>query len=467
MLTTLSHFFKQTNRNTLFLILSAAGVLMLVCVGYFLKGQSIDGILRTALMLLAFGIFYLNKQFSGDRLKSITQGALAVIVLYGLYSILQTVFINITSPKEWDFLCFYLDGKVGLNGLNFYAPDSYRTIVDQVTIPIEISKGFEQEILDVAFKYPPQTMLLFFGLGQFDYTTAQVIWASLNLFFLLLCTFWCRKLFLNQIPYYLGILFSAAILFNFPPTKASFHFEQDHFLSFFILLLIFRDFLKPKAGIWVALGTFVKPLLALMGLYYLLKGKWKPIGYGIATGIMVTGITIAFFGMDSILQFATRNPNLSVPNFIFTESVNQSLSSVLIRTFGFDFSQGTPLLNPLFLVIALILTVLTSFILIRSKPAHIQWGFALCISFMLLVYPSVSRLYDIYLLIPIWLILTEDHFPFNTIFQVGIVVVIALLTQVSPFAANIFSWVVLFFLSLYYQGILKVSIKKDIIPSTS
>jgi hypothetical protein len=82
-------------------------------------------------------------------------------VAYSLLKITGEVYENYHQPREWDFLGFWLNGKVASAGENFYHPENYQNVV----LPYNLNDEFRAEIIEVGFWYPPFTMFLFFPLG--------------------------------------------------------------------------------------------------------------------------------------------------------------------------------------------------------------------------------------------------------------------------------------------------------------
>jgi hypothetical protein len=81
---------------------------------------------------------------------------LAVILVFGINST-RIMHSNIAHPPEWDFLGFWIGGRLAVQGLNFYEPENY----EQVAQHLSLSDEFAQEITEVGFWYPPPSMLLF------------------------------------------------------------------------------------------------------------------------------------------------------------------------------------------------------------------------------------------------------------------------------------------------------------------
>src|SRR3954467_7960490 len=91
-------------------------------------------------LLLLCGFHY--RAWLRNSWRSIWIGLLlAVLVAFGLQG-LKIIYSNILHPPEWDFVVFWLDGRVAAHGLNFYDPHSYQ----QMATALSHSEDFTQEI---------------------------------------------------------------------------------------------------------------------------------------------------------------------------------------------------------------------------------------------------------------------------------------------------------------------------------
>lgn len=75
---------------------------------------------------------------------------LAVILVFSVNGV-RIMRSNIAQPPEWDFLAFWLGGRVAVQEQNFYKPEYYQKAIQ----PFNPSEDFTREILQVGFRYPP------------------------------------------------------------------------------------------------------------------------------------------------------------------------------------------------------------------------------------------------------------------------------------------------------------------------
>ena len=87
---------------------------------------------------------------------------------------------NLREVREWDFLCFWLWGRAGARGANFYDPAASAWMAEG----LELSPEFQRQIVDVGFWYPPPTMLLFAPFGALPVRAALLLWYALQWFWL-------------------------------------------------------------------------------------------------------------------------------------------------------------------------------------------------------------------------------------------------------------------------------------------
>ena len=127
--------------------------------------------------------------------RSVLAGSFLAAILLSSWSLLLKIFHNIAQPPEWDFLYFWLPGKVAAQGLNFYEPEHARQLAQALFTP---SSDFTREILDTGFWYPSPSIFLFLPLGWFDVHTALSIWSVFHLTVLVASIFWLWKIFLKD-----------------------------------------------------------------------------------------------------------------------------------------------------------------------------------------------------------------------------------------------------------------------------
>jgi hypothetical protein len=346
------------------------------------------------LMLIILLLFYgsrTKKTFSSFLFLPVS----VLIIVAFLFGMGNYIRINYHQPPEWDFLVFWLDGKVAINSGNFYIAENYQ----EISLPYIPSDEFRSEIIDVGFKYPPFTMFLLLPLGMFDISTAYLLWQLLFSLFCVASIYGLWRLF-SQDNKISGLLLAAALLFLLRPSSSSFFYAQTNFLVLFLFLLFWHSRSKAWCGVWLALCVVVKPYMALLYLYPLFTGKWKVLAIAVLTLLTLTFLSVLAFGSDVFVSFF-NNPTSKVPSYLYTEGVNQSLLATILRLTSNQVIKESPLLNPLYLGISLILAFTTVLITIKNRSNNDGWTVLSILFFALLVYPATLEHYSVFLIIPV------------------------------------------------------------------
>jgi len=207
------------------------------------------------------------------------------------------------------------------------------------------------------------------------------------------------KLFLPDTRYARSL--AAALLLLLRPAMATVWFGQTNFFLVLMLLLFWHDRARFRGGAWVALATVIKPIGAVLLLYAVIARRWRAIvGTGVVLGVLSL-VTIAIFGWDTFATYFGHNPVSRMPTDVYVERINQSLLATVLRFTEFDFSHGSPLLQPLFVVLAGTLAVATTALVYRAwASGDDDLALALTIPFGLLVYPGTLAHYSVDLIVP-------------------------------------------------------------------
>jgi hypothetical protein len=391
--------------------------------------------------IIGFLVFFSQKKRLNFVIPAILY--LSLLIAVSLLNIGSDIYRNYSQPPEWDFLVFWLDGNIGASGENFYMAESYQAI----PLPFEPSAGFREEILDVGFKYPPPSMFLFLPLALFDLSNAYLFWEVLILLFCLASIYGMWRIFLGEHGI-LGLVLIAALLLRLSPTRDTFTLAQTNFLVMFFFLMFWANRAKPSGGPWLALCIVVKPYMALLLLYSFLTRKWGQLTAAIASLAVLTGVSAIAFGTDVVLSFI-NNPTSKVPDFLYTEIVNQSLLATILRFDPSSLENGSPLTNPLFVALSLIITLITVFVTTKyTDNKKDEWAVLSLLFLALIVYPATLEHYSVFLIIPTALLLQKhNHTVLETLGVLTIVFIAYLLSGYNEsgdysFYANAFMWVI-------------------------
>ncbi|MEP7189359.1 MAG: glycosyltransferase family 87 protein [Roseiflexaceae bacterium] len=350
------------------------------------------------LLLLAF--HYRDRL--GERGRAALAGmALATIGFYtaGAIAVMRA---NIADPPEWDFQLFWIFGRVAVRGLKFYQPENLHQMLDS----LRPSAEFLRELF---FFHPPPTMLLFLPLGWFDIHTAFLIWYCFNCAILAVDVILLWRIFQRQAGL-LGLLLTTALVLMLPATLWTISYGQTNFIFLLMILLFWMERDHPRGGLWLAIGIFAKPLLVFLPIYPLLRRHWRVLGGMIVALAGISLLSMIVFGPSTFINYFTGNPIVnSMPASLYTESVNQSLLANVLRLTGYDFSRTSPYTQPLFIILALLLTASTGWLVYWIEQPQADWALALTLVLALLIFPKTLAHYSVLLLVPICLIWSQRH----------------------------------------------------------
>jgi len=307
---------------------------------------------------------------------------------------------NIRNPSEWDFMCFWLWGKLGAHRASFYDPESTIALARQLAGQFSFSPHFTHGFIEVGFLYPPPTMLLLAPLGFFSASTAAALWYLLQVSCLVGASFLLWRLFASGTGR-LGLLFILAFMLVLPASHRTLLFAQTNFLALFLGLLLLRYERKGLGGVFAATSVFTKPYLAIWFGYLALKRRWKAFFAGLATAAALCGVSAAVFGVPTFLAYFRENPTPRLPSALFSPPINQSLWGKF-QPIGLGESAGVSGRMMVFTVIALTLVMATAYLVSRTREPESGLGLALVTTTGLIIFPSTQGHYSVLLAIPLF-----------------------------------------------------------------
>lgn len=354
---------------------------------------------------------------------------------------------RINQPRVWDFTAFYMYGKVAASGYNFYLPENFHTVFNSLNLPFQAADldDFMESLVDVGFPYPPATMFYFIGLGLLSYKSALVVWTMVILLFLFL------DIYLVYIQLFKenglnGLLMVVILFLIYPMTKFTIICSQTNFLLLFYLLLIKKYSEHKFAGILLAIAFFTKPFMLIFGLYFLFSKNWKAIAFFIGSVLLLSGMSIITFGVDTFTSYFFNNAAQRIPAWQFSEDVNQSLHAVLIR--ANLISLDKPHIYLLIVTVITILTILFSAFLYKKKLFNNVWALLLIIG--LLIYPGTLNYYSVVLLFIVFhFIKKENALSLDFKLSIPIIGILYYFDSVSVFASICFMLIIIVSKSLW------------------
>ncbi len=367
-------------------------------ISFFLISDSawIFNILIIPALLFGYNKRDLLTQPQQKFLKSL---AAAVIFTYALRIGLH-VYKNILNPPQWDFYLYWIYGQAGARLLNPYEPANLLQFAQNLN-PTE---SFFSELY--FFQIPP-LIFLFIPLGWFEIHTAAFLW---YIFLLIILTIDILVLWqiLGHGTKYEHLLLVASLTLVLASVFQTLSHAQINFLVLLAFLLYWKNRESLTGGIWLGLGIIVKPILVIVLIYPILRRSWRSL-LGTGVGILVSSaFTILIFGPGMFFGYFTDNPIVSeMPNYLFTEEVNQSLLATILRLTNFDFGNGSPYLQPIFVFAALSLSAITLFLIFFRKDddkLYSDFALALTLTYALLIFPKTLNHYAVLLIVPILVI---------------------------------------------------------------
>jgi glycosyl transferase family 87 len=344
--------------------------------------------------LLAFLLLLAHRSPRLTRVaRGTAAGAFALWTAWSALPMVRDARWNLTAPREWDFVCFWLWGRTAALRLDFYDPSQIQAVASS----LEASDEFSRLILQGGFWYPPPSMLIFAPLGLLPLRGAMLCWYLVQAVFAAGAAWLLWRTFLGEIGV-LGLVTAAAMLVALPPTRSTAWFAQTNFVMLFLFLLLLRYRDKPWAGVYLALGAIVKPYFLFLLGYFLLKRAWKAIAVACGTLLVSVGVSAALFGLAPLASFVATNPTSRIPGYVYGEPINQSILGMLVRA-GSGSLEGSIMRQPLYLAIATLLAVTTAWAM-RHADLTRQHGIGLCLSLALLLYPATLTHYSVVLLAP-------------------------------------------------------------------
>lgn len=351
---------------------------------------------KSFFMMASFVASYYAYQNLKTAWKHISKGILIGLgITLFLFVIIETIKAAI-SNAEWDFMCFYMQGQLGLHHLPFYNAHSFKTLLQSNNYHYNFSFGFRNEILNVGLLPPPISMLLFAPIGSVDYDTGRIIIAILIFIFIFVNAYLANLIFAKKERSPYSFLFVFIIIMLLPGTNGTIGFNQTNFFLLFFLLLTIYNINKPISGFYLALSLIIKPLSGFLVLFFISDKKWKSVTYFLATIIFLFSITGFLWGFDNIVDFFHSPPTQRLPLDLYEQGVNQSLLAVLNRNL-MKYGITWKMINLVYYFSSAVLLVLTYLASKRLNKINIYVSFCTFILCMLIIYPSSLDHYMVYL----------------------------------------------------------------------
>ncbi len=391
------------------------------------------------------------------QITNIVLGIL-LFLLISLFNDLAQTYLHI---PQWDFVSFFLFGKVGIAHSNFYDPDTFMKFYNTLNLQTRVNGGFIPEIVNVGFWYPPPSMLLFLPLGMFDIQTGYFIWQTIIILFLIIDIFLLVKYYpieINKIYNKNIILYLSTILvLLFPSILSPMLYSQTISVFLFFLILLMLNLDNWKAGIFLTVLILIKPLAAIFVFYFLFFKKWKILGFFLLSGCLVIIVSIFLFGFDSFIVFFKSPPTNRIPPKLLYQLIIESLNAVVLRLqhkiSGYVNFKSARIVTSFLSILIIFITLYSSKMLAKKSGL---FSFIIFIPMSLLIYPNTQSFY-ILLLLPVTVYLLIKK-PFkNNILNLALIFFLYAIGHYSLFIMDLILWIILVVWSLpqKYNSIIK------------
>ena len=220
------------------------------------------------------------------------------------------------APQEWDFLCFLLDAKVAGAGLNLYDPASYHASAS--ALGLRLTSEFQREILDVGFKYPPASIVLFLPLAPFEVSTANFIWHAMVAASIAGAGLIAAQL-LRAPRRFDAVAVAATLAFCLNSAVHVQRFGQTLALLTCLVCLALVGRGGAMSGVAGAAAAIVKPFMVIPMILLLTARRWRAVLAALAIGAVFVLLSLAILGVDDWSLFlsgrtAGNIPPSSLPN---------------------------------------------------------------------------------------------------------------------------------------------------------
>ncbi len=336
--------------------------------------------------------WYGNVERWGRRGYLIVAFALAVL---GCAYLAVVVAVRIDMKWEWDFLNYWLAGRIAAEGLPIYEAASYL----HQPLPFGPSKQFFAEVIFVGTMYTPPAVLLFLPLGFFEYREAFVLWSILQGVVLAAVTVLMKREFFRDEPdTQQPVAWFAVIclVVFFPPVKETLYTAQVNLIMALLFMLLWLSRSRLSAGVWIGLGACLKPLFGILVLWLILRKRFGAMVLAAVTVGLAFASAAVVFGSDDLMTYFLDNPVARAPAHLYTQYTNQSALAVLRRATGAEQWSGSPLLHAPYIAFALLVTAITAWSVLRCGDD--RWALIACLALGLLLAPQTLYHYSAVLL---------------------------------------------------------------------
>jgi hypothetical protein len=398
-------------------------------------------LLIVALKLLALAIVLSGLRWQstiGQRSRQLYWLAAFATALLGIAYLTLTVAARIDMDVEWDFLNYWLAGRIAAEGLPIYDAVSYLS----QPLPFWPSADFFAEVIFTGTLYAPPAVLLFLPLGYFGYREAFILWSIVQAVVLAAVAVLMKHEFFRggsrdqQIAAWFAVICLAAF---FAPVKATLYAGQFNLIMALLFMLVWGSRRNALAGVWIGLGMCIKPYFGILLLWLLVRLRFGTMMLAAGTVALAFAIAAGVFGVGDVTTYFLDNPIARAPRHLYTQDVNLSALAVLRRATDARTWAGSAVMHGPYIAFALLVTALTAWSVWRCTDD--RWALVACTSLGLLLAPQSLYHYCTVLLPAMAYIVVYNGFKWRTMSLVVMLFALASFEH-AAFWFNLSVWVI-------------------------
>ena len=333
-----------------------------------------------------------------------------VVLLFSAGNYLFNGFYAGMKYKGGDFLNYYANGKLLINGIDIHDDEVRENAVRTMGIYGEDDLIKKQHEAD----YPPFWYLVMSILTVVNWRAAFYLWTLINQLFLIGAIYFLFRYFRVKLWSLEAALILFIILNYYPLYYNLMEGQVNIFLLFLVAwsLWLFKNGCDWGAGLLLGLATGIKILPGLLLFYFLWKGHWKVVIFGVVGALGTALITIFGAGLDVLSSYiSVQLPKYGmVPRpLVFNQSINGFISRLLTHSDSSNGWVNSPLTANLLIRISSLIVLITSLIITRGRfgRGRLSWdlGFGIFILAMMLTSATTVEHHYVFLYIPYMVIL--------------------------------------------------------------
>lgn len=256
-------------------------------------------------------VYHIKAKREMEKLKKSSYLLSIVFCLLSFVWLLKVLFLGLYP----DFSAYYHVSKFFLEGVNYYA---------------------HPELLSISYSYPPIDFLLFVPLTFLPFATAEIFWAVLNIFLLVVCIYFLTKIFAEKFFSRMNMMLMTLVFISFP-TKFTLGMGQLNIFVMCILCYGLWIFMQKKdsfAGIIFGAALSIKFSPVFLPFYFLVKFNKRVLVGMLVFALINVLLVMLFVPITTTTYYIVK----IAPDFLLSswklDYYNQSITGVVGRAWG-------------------------------------------------------------------------------------------------------------------------------------